>query len=121
MILAEVLSFAIDDGIEALRERHAGRLGADLMRFEGGRDGFEACRGREPHELVETLAAATMRRETARQAGAADYWYHRYFEVQVEYVASVMSAALLQHGLPPIATVTAQSLMRYAEIVGTDT
>lgn len=119
MILADVLNFTIDDGIESLREQLTGRI--DRMRFEGGRDGFEACRGKEPHEIVELLAAATMRREEARQASAPDYWYHRYFEVQIEYVASVMSVALMQHGLPPIATVTARSVIRYAEIVGVKT
>lgn len=116
MLLADVLNFVIDDGIESLRQQCSAPH--HKMRFEGGRAGFEACRGVEPVDMVELLDLARARRVAAKEANAEDYWWHRYYEAQIEYVASVMSAGLVQHGLPPIVTVTAQSMIRYAEIVG---
>lgn len=119
MLLADVLNFVIDDGIESLREQC---IAPDRrMRFEGGQAGFEACRGKEPAEMLELLAEASAKRHAAQIVNAPDYWWHRYYEVQIEYVASVMSAALAQHGLPPIVSITARSMIRYAEIVGVRT
>lgn len=118
MLLVDVLNFVIDDGIESLRVQCAGH--ADRMRFEGGRDGFEACRGKEPWEIREILAAATARRLAAHEEGDPEYLRIRWHEAQVEMVAAVMSAALVQHGLPPIVSVTARSVIRYAEIVGVE-
>jgi hypothetical protein len=61
-------------------------------------------------------ADARTRQKMAEQA--SDYWYWRCYQLEVEWVANVLSAILNAQGLPIIATVTARGMMKAAEIIG---
>jgi hypothetical protein len=75
--------------------------------------GVDACRGKTPEQLRVVLAGARERREAAREQEAADgrYWYHRCFELEVEWVCNCVSVVLTQHRFPPIVPPTARAAM----------
>lgn len=116
MILSEVLHLLVEDGIEETRHAQSepGRQG--LRR--GATDAYEACRGREPGELSDLLAAAAIARVEGARRDADDLDYLTGYETAVEFVAAVMSCAFEYHRLPPITRITLKARMRYAAIVG---
>ena len=116
----------IDDGIEAARHDYRDAPGMSLRRpkREGSVAGFEACRGKQPHELAQLLAAAQTqtaqaRRVTAesRDMEASEYWYHRCYEAEVEWVCNCVSALLQMLHRPTICDVTYRGLRKALEIV----
>lgn len=114
--LNDILNAVIDDGTSEMRlvytaPRHR-------IKLEGGIAGFEACRGKEPAEIGRMLVDARERSRRAREIQAADYWYHRYYEAEVEWVANVLSVALVYLGQQPIAEPTVRGHIKYAEILG---
>jgi hypothetical protein len=116
MLLADALNAIIDDGIESVRQAYAAP--ADRMKRDGSFRGFEDCRGRAPDGIRALLAEARREAEGKRDSEAPDYWFWRWREVQVEWVANVLSAILHNEGLPPIVPPTARGLKKAADIVG---
>lgn len=107
----------IDDGIAAARADYA----HDAAKMKGAVAGFEACRNKDPLQLRNLLSDAR------RKAGALyfveeekldAYWEARCFELEVEWVCNVVSAALVNRGDPPILQPTARGVMKAAEILG---
>ena len=110
----DFLDRVIDEGIEAAGKSYV----KDPAKFRGARAGFEACRDQMPHQLVETLKNARLATCSAFADEADDYWEIRCYEAEVEWVCNVVSAALMNHGLFPIATVTARGVVTAARILG---
>jgi hypothetical protein len=112
------LTQVIDEGIAAARNDYAGEEGNRPAMRAGAVAGFEACRLKTPAELSILLGDARDRTQAAWRAKAADYWYHRCFEGEVEWVCNVLSAVLMNMGLPIIIQPTVRGTLRAAEIVG---
>ena len=112
-----LLNATIDGGIAAARADYVRPDQADKLR--GSVAGFEACREKDRYELValwsDAGAKANQCNGNATIYGEG-YWYWRCYQLEVEWVLNVLSAALrcsmLSH-LP-----TARGVMRAAEIVG---
>jgi hypothetical protein len=116
VILSDVLHLLIEDGIEGARHSHASPSRSRL--FQGTVDAYEACREREPGELMDLLTRAAVARVDAARRDDEDLEYLSAYEATVESVASVMSCALEYHRLPPITRITTRARIRYAAIVG---
>jgi hypothetical protein len=106
----------INEGIDSVRKHWPSP--EQTHKREGSIAGFEACRGKNPAQLKELLIKAGEEREAAHRRGAKDYWYHRYYEIQIEYVCNAISVGLVQQGQPPIVPPTYRGLKRVADIVG---
>ena len=113
-----MLNFIIDDGIMEIRMTMT--RPEDAMKLEGGIEGFESCRGKEPGQIMDLLSDAAVARVKAMEEGADDYWRLRMKEAQIEYTAAVLSVALRQLGLPTIVPISAKAQLRYLDIVGFD-
>ncbi len=96
----QFLTQIVDDGIEAAKKSYADK--PDKLR--GSVAGFEACRGKSPEELGSTLAAATAATMAAGACKAANYWEVRCFELEVEWVCNVISAAIRRVARPGFVT-----------------
>jgi hypothetical protein len=114
---AEFVNRLVDDGIASVRSDS--RLTRKPRRLAGAVDGFEACRGKSPEELLVLLGQAN--RDADAHHGARDvesYWAARYYTLQVEFVCNCVSAAMLNQGLRPIIAPTARGMMQAAKILG---
>ncbi len=115
MTYEQLLDRIISDGIAAAQADYADRP----HRLRGAVEGFEACRGRTPEQLVELWREAESRVMALRGDTATsvdDYWYNRCFQAEVEWCMNVISV-----GLPrPLLThlPTCRAAVKYAEIVG---
>jgi hypothetical protein len=124
----QLLDRIVSDGIAEVREAYADP--EEHHKRDGAIEGFEACRGKTPGELVELWCAAEkqsaqMRVSVAARCEDADrdlkaYWKQRYKALQVEWVCNVVSMGLVNSGQPPLLAhlPTARGAMKYAEIVG---
>lgn len=111
MLLVDVLNAIIDDVIADAR------YGGDGRALRAAEAAGEACRGKEPGELLDIIAAAAIGRVRVQETGG-DAAYQIAYESAVEEIAAVMSCALMHLGLPPINGTDHRSRMRYASIVG---
>lgn len=112
----EFLTRVIDDGIEAATRDYDGEN--HRQKREGSIAGFEACRGLEPNSLRELLRRASEQTSNARVFDRQKYWWYRCFELEVEWVCNVVSAALMNSGEPVIITPTARGIIQAAKILG---
>ncbi len=112
----EALHAIIDDGIESARLDYA--KPADKQKLDGSIFGFEECRGKSPVEIAIILASARERAQQAHREQAVDYWYWRCRELEIEWVANVISALLMNQGLPIIVPVTHRGMLKAMDIVG---
>jgi len=112
----EFLTSIIDDGIEAARLDYA--RPNDQQKRDGSIRGFEECRNLDPSLLVPLLSEAHAMTMNKYREEAADYWYWRCRETEIEWVCNVVSACLINEGLPPISTCTARGMLKAAEIIG---
>lgn len=116
------LERVINDGIAAAKNSYARADQKDKL--DGAVAGFEACRNKDPQELKAILSAATIARHEGHpcypKTSPATYWYYRCYELEVEWVCNVVSAALLNEGKPTIITPTARGVLKAAEIIGVD-
>lgn len=110
----QFLTRVIDDGIEAANRDYA----HDDHKRHGAVEGFEACRGKSPRELSELLKTAASNTSLAIEDRVDDYWRLRCYELEVGWVCNVVSASLMNQGLPTIVTPTARGVMKAASIVG---
>ena len=109
----QLLARIIDDGIAEVREVYADP--EEHHKRDGAIEGFEACRGKAPSELLELWRAVEDQAHQAR-GDAKDYWRQRYKALQVEFVINVISAGL---GRPLLAHLpTARGVLKYAAIAG---
>ena len=108
------LDRVVSDGIQAAR--HDYEDGGDKL--NGSIAGFEACRGESPIGLAALLDAASTATRDARGREAADYWWFRCYELEVEWVCNCVSAMLHNEGLPTIVNPTYRGAMKAAEVLG---
>lgn len=47
-----------------------------------------------------------------------DYWYHRYYTLQIEWVLNVLSAAYYNENKPVLITPTVRGMIKAANILG---
>lgn len=111
-----VLARIIEEGIEAARQDYTRPDDADKLR--GSVEGFEMCRDLDPGGLAGVLERARKDTLQAHRDEAPDYWRIRCAELEVEWVCNVLSAVLMNQGLPVIVPPTARGAMKAAEIVG---
>lgn len=117
MNYSSFLERIIDDGIEAAKKSYS--RPKDSHKLAGSLSGFEACRGKGPAELKELLEDCRRRTGMAHQESSDEaYWMVRCFELEVEWVCNVVSAALMNQNEPIIIPPTARGLIKAAEIIG---
>jgi hypothetical protein len=117
MTYHQLVDRIIADGIAEVREAYADP--EDHHKRDGAIEGFEACRGKAPSEIVELWRAAEDQAHQIMRSDprdTKDYWRQRYKVLQLEWVLNVISVglgrSLLSH-LP-----TARGALKYATIVG---
>jgi len=96
------LSKIIDAGIEAAKRDYSKRI----MHLKGAVEGFEACRDKNPDELLQLLRDATGRYQDAYNTQSEKFWYYSTFRSEVEWVCGCVSTYLFLNGEPPIASMT---------------
>jgi hypothetical protein len=120
-----LLDRIISDGIAEVREAYADPK--DHHKRDGAIEGFEACRGKTPSELVTLWSEAERQGQqiaredrTRTDEDAKLYWRQRYKALQIEWACNVVSVGLTNTGLAPLLAhlPTMRGTMKYAEIVG---
>jgi hypothetical protein len=119
-----LLDRVIADGIAEVREAYADPK--DHHKRDGAIEGFEACRGKTPEQIVDlwTEAEKECAKIRAESNDGEDhlrrYWRARYKTLQLEFVCNVISVGLISNGQPPLLThlPTARGALQYARIVG---
>jgi len=115
MTYQDLLNAIIETGIEAARADYGQRAGdyvAEMLR--GSIEGFEACRGKTPAEIVALW-------QTAERSGMwtgdpAAHWHARCRAAEIEWVLNVLSVGMPE---PLLAWLpTARAAIQYAKIVG---
>lgn len=116
MTYDQLIDRIIADGIAEVRVTYADPK--DHHKRDGAIEGFEACRGKTPIEIVALWTAAEQECSPARaeNMGDQDYWRSRYKALQIEFVLNVVSVGLNQPLLAHLPTY--RGAMKYAEIVG---
>lgn len=112
----ELLNAIIDDGVYEIETSYT-RLDQRMKR-DGGVAGFEACRGKSDEDLLRLLATAKDGASAACREQAADYWWHRMYEAQVEWTLNVLSAAMHANGVEPLTGYSARGVIKAADILG---
>jgi hypothetical protein len=93
-------------------------------KLAGSIDGFEACRGKQPHEIAELMVDARKKLQEAyvrvmeKEISDGEYWRVRCWEAEIGWVANCVSVVLVNQGLPPIAPPTARAAITVSKIVG---
>lgn len=125
MTYEQLLEHIISDGISEVRDAYDDPK--DHHKRDGAIEGFEACRGKTPTEIVELWRIAEDQARQIMRANHADtpnslkdYWKQRYKASQLEWALNVISIGLVNNGQPPLLThlPTAHAAMKYAAIVG---
>ena len=101
MVYYEFLEHCIDDGIAAVNKTYV--KDADRLKLKGSIAGFEACRNKTAEQLERLLVEAGkvvsgVRVDAGGDRERIDYWYFRYYELQVEGVCDVVGAMLDAQG-----------------------
>jgi hypothetical protein len=123
----------IDDGIAAARADYADDR-PDML--AGSLEGFEACRGKAPHEILELLSLARQESRVAMQRAyendtpkgfpnppatgnvfGARYQHLACKEAEIEWVLNVVSAALESSGEKPLTYITARGVLAAGRIL----
>lgn len=115
---SEFLNTIIEDGIKEVMATYTRPDQKEKM--DGSIAGFEACRDRSDEELLMLKGKAE---ETCRRAmleKANDYWWHRCFELQVEWTLNVLSAAMYVHDMDVLVPVTARGMAKAMNILKED-
>ena len=124
MTYHQLLDRVITDGIAEVREAYIDPK--DHHKRDGAIEGFEACRGKKPLEIValwneaERLMPQIADECRTHARPDNDYWKHRYKTMQIEWVCNVLSVGLTSSGKPPLLAhlPTARAAVKYADIVG---
>lgn len=115
MNIQQFLRQTIHLGIEAACKDYAEPDKA--LKLEGALKGFYECLDQTPAEIAQLLFHAGNDTHNKARAQAPDYWYWRCREAEIEWVANVLSAFLMNDGLPPIMTPTYRGVMMAARIL----
>lgn len=112
------LTRIIDEGIEDAKASYK----TDDLKQRGAIAGFEACREKQPAALLDLLRKSARRtRDALMPYGsvdpADDYWYHRCFEAEVDWVCNCVSAFLQMIHHPTIVEPTYRGLRKALSIV----
>lgn len=105
----DALTKIIDIGIEAAKRDYARQV--QVQKRNGSLQGFGECCGLSVEGLAALLGNADARADIARRDQAADYWYWRCRQAEIEWVCNVISAMLMNEGLPVIIQPTARGLL----------
>jgi hypothetical protein len=124
----------INVGIQAAREDYGGTPELEgkppttekhrADKLAGSIDGFEACRGKKPHEIAELMADARKKfqeafiRVSEKEISDGEYWRVRCREAEICWVANCVSVILVNQGFPPIEPPTARAALTVAKIIG---
>jgi len=119
MNIKEALDQIINRGIEAVKRDYK----ENTDKYNGSIAGFEECRNKSPQELKTLLDKCREDTHKIQVTYATHniiegYWFVRCFELEVEWVCNVLSAILMNNGMPIIITPTCRGVMMAAEIVG---
>ncbi len=134
------LHVLINVGIQAARDDYGGapqsaelhgrqvrppsKEGHRADKLAGSIDGFEACRGKQPHEIAELMADSRKKLQQAfirvseKEISDGEYWRVRCREAEIGWVANCVSVILVNQGLPPIAPPTARAALTVSKIIG---
>lgn len=114
----EFLNRIIDEGIAAATADYTDP--SDKQHLDGSIAGFNACRNKLPEQLVETWTEAGKLVNAAFGDPEENYWYHRCYQLEVEWVINVVSAMLVNEGQDPLLAwlPTANGMMKAASIIG---
>jgi hypothetical protein len=105
------------DGIEAAQKDYS--QPKDKEKLKGAQQGFnEAAATQSPHQLAQLLAASGKECQEALLKQDENYWFVRCRHLEIEWAANVVSAALMNEGLPVIINPTVRGVMKAAEILG---
>ncbi len=115
MTLQDALTKIINIGIEAMR-RDYDRPDQHQKR-QGSIHGFNECRNKSVSELAALLAQAGTRMLEAHRDQAEDYWYWRCRQAEIDWVCNVVSAILVNEGLPVIVQPTARGILMADKIL----
>lgn len=112
------LEQVINDGIEAAKSDYSGPK--DKERLDGSIAGFEACRKKNPDELVDVFQKASEDMNQAYIEQKSNYWWYRCFQAEVEWVCNVVSAMLINEGHHTLISYlpTSSGVMKASEIIG---
>lgn len=114
MNLDDALTKIINFGVEAVRRDYAN----DERKRDGAILGFTECRGLSLAGISALHREADQKSNEARRDQAADYWYWRCRALEIEWVANVLSAILMNEGRPVIVQPTGRGFLMAARIVG---
>jgi hypothetical protein len=104
--------------VEELKELLSASRTATATAREAARD--VRMNGSDPLVALHQLSGSDglELRQLTREKASQDYWWYRYYELQVEWVCNVLSAILQNQGWPVIVTPTVRGAMAAANIVG---
>jgi hypothetical protein len=111
----QFLKEVVRRGIEGVKQSYNRPDQKDKL--EGSILGFKDCLGKTIEGLAQLLKEAADQTKQARVTGNR-YWYHRHYELQVEWVCNCVSCVLYNEKLPVIITPTARGMMLAAQIIG---
>jgi len=111
----EFLESVINSGIEGVKADYC--KPEDKDRLDGSIEGFEACRGKSPAELLSLLEVSRRAMMDAFHGQASNYWRIRSREAEVEWTCNVISAALMNVGAIPIIPPTTRGALQAARIL----
>ena len=117
------LTAIIDKGIKACKRDYKRADQKSILK--GSIAGFEACRGKNTLELSQLLDKAgktsqdwTMKSDLKSKKDIDKHLELRGFALEVEWVCNVVSASLMNDGLPTIVPPTARGVMTASKILG---
>lgn len=95
MNYADFLNRVIETGIDGAKQSYADDASRDVawrevtaFKLEGAIAGFERCREKLPHELLDLLIDAGKNMHRARLEKLPDYWKHACFHAEIEWVCN---------------------------------
>lgn len=112
----DFLNAIIDDGQSEVRLRF--NKPEQKLRLDGCLDGFEACRGLTPEEIVAARDAATKRRQQALRRNDPRYWYFREREGQIEFVLGTVAWFSVHHRGPCWTTIYTRHQRKAMDVLG---
>lgn len=117
MRFQEFLAKVVDESIVAATRDYADKPHKKHY-LEGSVAGLNACRDKSPPQLALLLERArnARNRAMAQKTVLKRYWRVSCFANEVEWVCNVVSAVLLNQGLPIIVEPTSRGLMMAARI-----
>lgn len=122
MAYEDFLDRVIREGITAAKKDY--NTPSQKSKLQGSVEGFRVCIGKQPEQIARILKSAQQKTHEAHrrfhlsEISLDSYWRKRCFEIEIEWVANVVSAALINAGQRPIITPTARGALKAAEILG---